>query len=163
MSRCLAKDAVIVRKNADFPEEALVVHEVKNDVFLAFPLGGGPQLQIPISDADQFNVVTEEEKYLTFEPAKFSLDGVEDFFDGWTNGFHWNGWECPYFDRESSIQVLNSMGCKWSENDEKNFFAVFFDNDEVPYLYYAEEINLTDGSKVTAYPIGSGEWIWEKV
>ncbi len=161
MGKTFEKDDVIVPKESDFPDGALVVHEVKDNIFTASPLGGGMVFEIPKSDSDQFELVTEEEKAPLFERGKYVLEDVDGEFSGWDCGFHWNGWEMPMFEHEQAIQVLNALGYRWSENQEKNSFTIFPDGEE-PLEYFAQEIETADGAEITVYPIGSGEWIWEK-
>ena len=45
MGKTFEKNDVIVPKESDFPDGALVVHEVKDNIFTVSPLGAGSKME----------------------------------------------------------------------------------------------------------------------
>lgn len=159
------KNQVVVREDGDFPKDALVVVGHESDgTLLAHPLGGGLQFRIPADEVPKFSVASDEEKTAIFSKAFFTLDGLENAFEGWTDGTLWNGFEKPKFDRETAVTVLSAMGFRWEfKNTEDSFHVIGCNDDDEPSVYSSELIALPDGGTAKVYGIGSGDWIWEKV
>lgn len=98
--------------------------------------------------------------------TEFYLDADPDTtFSGYTKGNTWNGWACPYFEKEVAEQVAehygelhryDNEGEYWAEYDPQEDVFAFHDtqNDE-PRKFGPVEI---DGKKL--YPIGAYCWTW---
>jgi hypothetical protein len=157
------KNEIIVRDDGKYPDGALVVDGYDaSGALLAHPFGGGFQLIIPPSDHSGFAVVPEEERTPIFTRTKFSFEGLEESFTGWTDGKNWNGWAMPRFefaDAQRLIAALAQDGGKYDPGADA--FITMMEASE-PENWCAEIIDLPDGGTVKVYPIGAGSWIWEE-
>lgn len=157
----------IIREDDVYPHGALVVQGYSEDgSLMAYPEGGGFEYLIPEDEIPRFHLVDEEEKNIKlFRKTFFSLEGVDDQeFEGFTDGSLWNGWEKPYFALKSAQSVLDALGAVWTFDEDKKVLRANFDagNGFDDYEWEAETLTLPDGGTVQAYPIGSGEFIWEE-
>lgn len=99
--------------------------------------------------------------------AKFSLEMLEDIsFEGFTAGDSWNGWDCPYFARETTERVLKASeknNYRWSYDDKSDSFLVKHIDD--PDDFEAEKFGgisiMVDGHKTMVYAVGAYSWTWE--
>ena len=61
----------------------------------------------------------------------FQLDGIEEVFFGYTDGSLWNGFENPWFDKNTTIRILNAIkreeGYSWEYDQQNNSFRIFFE------------------------------------
>lgn len=154
---------IIVRDDAKYPEGALVVdgYDALGNL-LAHPLGGGFQLIVPLADHRRFESVPNEERTPIFRRVKFSLEGLDGSFTGWTDGTDWNGWATPHFESAEAQRLIDTLGKDVAEYDPAtDAFTTRMEPSE-PENWTAEIIHLPDGGAVKVYPIGAGSWIWEE-
>lgn len=95
---------------------------------------------------------------------------VEDCFYGivgYSDNVKWNGWECPYFEKEVVDLLIQNQdvieGYK-PYYDEENDCYVFTDQFDVNHCvdkYYGINIKY-NGKIIHVYDIGYGSWTWEK-
>jgi hypothetical protein len=82
----------------------VMVSEIKGNTIIGSPLSGGWQLNIPVADFNEkFVHVPQEELALlkgNFTEKHFDMDDWDETIPGWSNGTRWNGWGCPYFERD---------------------------------------------------------------
>jgi hypothetical protein len=155
---------VIVRDDLKYPDGALVVDGLDEEgCMLAHPLGGGFQLVVPPENLSRFQRVEAAETIEVFSPGTFSVEGTSGKFEGWSDGSSWNGWERPCFTREVAERILEASGHRWSYDPSADEFTVFTSEDDDPEQFKGESIQLGDGGSVTAYFVGAGAWIWEKI
>ncbi|WP_315921959.1 hypothetical protein [Mesorhizobium sp. SP-1A] len=87
------------------------VDAVGEDTIVCFPLSGGFQLNIPVSDFNEkfVHVSKAELERLrkTYEQKHFDFDDWSETLPAWTNGDRWNGWGCPHFERETLQNALD--------------------------------------------------------
>ena len=157
------KNEIIERDDGKYPHGALVVDGYDaSGALLAHPLGGGFQLIIPPSDHSRFAVVPEEERTPIFTRTKFSFEGLEESFTGWTDGKNWNGWAMPRFEFADAQRLIAALGQDAGKYDPgADAFITMMEASE-PENWCAEIIHLPDGGTVKVYPIGAGSWIWEQ-
>jgi hypothetical protein len=95
----------------------------------------------------------------------FTLDG-EKFFEGYTFNDNWNGFACPYFEKEVADQIAVEYNGKFVEETQTYLFIdenettesqVVYDEDN---KYSQGEIGTVDGQK-TVWALGSFVWTWE--
>ena len=43
-----------------------------------------------------------------FYKGRFAIEDWFGPFEGWTAGQQWNGWECPYFERNTAIRLVDA-------------------------------------------------------
>jgi hypothetical protein len=78
----------------------------------------------------------------------FSLD--EKSYDGYTFGEKWNGFECPYFEKDVADQIMKDMDGRF-ENDTYKF--------EGSEDFEPQDIDTEDGKK-KVWAIGAYSWTW---
>lgn len=85
--------------------------------------------------------------------------------NGYTDGKTWNGWECPWFDMENSIILMDSVNaddctdCVVVFDAENDCFIEYEDasfDDDCAFRYYGKDI---DGKHL--YPFGDG-YVWQE-
>jgi hypothetical protein len=100
--------------------------------------------------------------------ARFTIDD-RILCDGYTYGHTWNGWACPYFEKEAALRMLddwNAAGADgiWASYDALNDTFEFHDDGAQDYYEtFSGETHLVDGQPMTLYPIGTGCWIWDEI
>lgn len=158
-----SKGEIICREDTGYPEGALVCDGYDDGGrLLAHPLGGGFQLIVPAQDEQRFRVVEEAEKGATlFHQGRFGLADSETVFAGWSNGVLWNGWETPRFEFAVCREILLSLGAGQGRY-ETHADAFVTASGEEEETWPAEEITVSDGSRIKVYPLGAGSWIWEE-
>ena len=110
--------------------------------------------------------------------ALFSMDAYpEDFWiEGYTSGYRWNGWGCPYFTLDAGLRLVEVQKQLVREAIDGNYpyFTLEYDAERDAFLLgYKDEPtdeliegqNLEvvdavtrDGMKL--YPIGASNWCW---
>jgi hypothetical protein len=96
--------------------------------------------------------------------AKFSIDDSAEY-QGWTFGETWNGFACPYFEKD----VADKMTKDFSDEDWKLYYDAkknSFIHEPKDEQYETEEFEVTtidtlDGKK-EVWPIGAYFWVWEE-
>jgi hypothetical protein len=86
-------------------------------------------------------------------------------FSGYTKGDTWNGWACPYFEKDVAEQIAKHHGeihryddeeGYWAEYDaERDVFAFHDTQYEEPREFGAVEIDDKN-----LYPVGAYCWTW---
>lgn len=101
-----------------------------------------------------------------FEKAVFCIESIPNVqFQGYHNGTDWNGFACPYFERQVAEKILKASeenGFVWSYNLDMDSFEVRSSMDPVNYepeMFAAQEISINRES-IKVYPIGAYSWIW---
>jgi hypothetical protein len=157
------KGEIICREDLGYPEGGLVCDGYDDGGrLLAHPLGGGFQLKIPTHEEQQFRAVAEEEKTaVVFMKGKFGLADRGRSFDGWSKGELWNGWDTPRFEASVCQEILKFLGDARSRFDGDADAFVTVNNEDGEEMWPAEEITISDGSRIKVYPLGTGSWIWE--
>lgn len=83
-----------------------------------------------MSNVENVNLKTNNE-IINVEGGKFHLEAFDEEFEGYTAGESWNGWECPYFEKNVAEKILslcikNDVDlCVYDERDER--FIILFD------------------------------------
>ena len=94
--------------------------------------------------------------------AKFTIDGFDAVFEGYTDGTYWNGWAKPWFTKEVGDRIVkannsvNGLAYHMSYNAKTDSF-IRLDEDFEPEVYQGVDI---DGLHL--YPIGNMCWIWDE-
>lgn len=96
------------------------------------------------------------------QKALFTLDGIGTF-EGFESGPSWNGWSCPDFPIQSTLQIIEAL------NNQKEQKAELVGNDVIVYDGYSETTQTfskktirVDGEVIEVYPIGAFSWTWHK-
>jgi hypothetical protein len=155
---------IIVRNDLKYPDGAVVVDGIdERGRLLVHPLGGGLQFYVPPPEVGRFESVDPAEQIPVFSAGTFALDGIDGEFEGWSDGSSWNGWEKPCFTREVAERILEASGYRWGYDPSADEFSVVTSEEDDPEQLKGEDIQLGDGGSATAYFVGAGAWIWEKI
>ena len=99
-----------------------------------------------------------------FKKAVFFIDDISENRKGFTCGQYWNGWECPYFEKEESADIINSVlgyrGSAHFDESEDSFHVQLEEGDE-PEIFKGLDIVVISEIK-HVYPIGAFSWCWMK-
>ena len=101
---------------------------------------------------------------MLFEKGCYSLDPIQATFEGYTNGDTWNGFACPYFEKdvaESILKASEDNGYQWRYDPEQDVFLVQSKDDPPEYEpeeYQGQTISI-DSKEVRVYGIGTYSWI----
>jgi hypothetical protein len=158
-----SKGEIICREDLGYPEGALV-SDGYDDAgrLIAHPLGGGFQMTVPAEDEPRFRMITDSEKGAAlFRRKQFTLAESEQTFEGWTNGQVWNGWSMPRFEYRVGVEILRFIQAEGARFELQSDAFVTISQDGEQEIWQAEEITISDGSRIKAYPVGAGAWMWE--
>lgn len=91
--------------------------------------------------------------------AIFEIGSHEGYYVGYTSGHRWNGWEMPYFDKETVNRILRELPLEHSDFAPKFdwYGDVLMETDEGE----SYEVGTTIIDGVTYYRLGDG-WVWEE-
>lgn len=100
-----------------------------------------------------------------FKKTRFEIvDCSEKNFEGYTDGQHWNGWECPRFTKEIGLLVMEQFSydepLKAYFDESKDAF-IFPVEDSEPDVYEGVDITC-DGDILHVYAIGAWGWVWDE-
>jgi len=153
---------IIVRDDLKYPDGAFVVVGLdKYGRLLVQPLGGLGQLALGCRDVARFQSIEPAETIEVYSPGTFTLEGIEENFEGWTDGLTWNGWARPCITREVAERILQASGYRWSYEPSEDALIVTTSPDAEPEHFPAETIELGDGGSATVHFLGAGSWMWE--
>jgi hypothetical protein len=104
-----------------------------------------------------------------FRKGVFAIEDWYGPFEGWTADQHWNGWACPYFERDVALR----MAAAWNEvTFEKDVFKAHYDEEHDQFCFYSEsgenwecfgsQVIDVEGRPIIVYAIGTCDWIWEE-
>jgi len=155
---------IIVRNDLKYPDGAVVVDGMdQKGRLLVYPLGGGCQFALSRREIALFQSIELAETIEVYSPGTFTLEGIEEKFEGWSDGLAWNGWERPCFTREVAERILQASGYHWSYEPAEDELIVTTSPDAEPEHFRAETIELGDGGCATVHFLGAGSWMWEKI
>jgi hypothetical protein len=159
-----SKGEIICRVNLAYPDGALVCNGYDaTGGLLAHQVGGGFALVIPAEEARRFRLVEKGERDgALFRKGRFGLADSERVFDGWSNGHLWNGWGMPGFEFGVCAEILGWMGDDRARHDGGRDAFTTVNQDGEEEVWPAEEMSITDGSRIKVYRLGGGSWTWEE-
>ncbi|GAB4523355.1 MAG: hypothetical protein OHK0046_36950 [Anaerolineae bacterium] len=100
--------------------------------------------------------------------ATFNMDSLPSQFNGYTAGEMWNGWACPFFEREEAEKVLSASeanGYRWEHNAVDDTYIVRHVDDPADYeaeIISPVTIQVNDIGTIKAYAIGAYSWTWQE-
>jgi hypothetical protein len=99
-----------------------------------------------------------------YHSAIFQLDSLPALcFAGFSDGSDWNGFEVPYFDRETAEEILRiseANGYGWRYDEEIDGFFVSGPGGEDDVALFEGATITVEGVARRVYGIGAGSWIW---
>jgi len=103
-----------------------------------------------------------------FREAEFYLDiDPERTFFGYTKGDTWNGWACPYFEREVAEEVSRAY-VEVNESGPEEGYEAEYDPERDAFLFYEPaydeplEFEAIEVGDQKLYPIGAYYWTWRQ-
>lgn len=103
-----------------------------------------------------------------YRKTSFSIEGTDLISVGWTAGEKWNTCDCPRFDKNEAIKIMDDFNSHLSEQEPKATYDEEKDTFYFPYEdihgieldeYKGTIINTFEGL-VKVYAIGTGCWVW---
>ncbi len=89
----------------------------------------------------------------------FSAD--ETSYNGWTFEDYWNGFECPYFEKDEADKIMIDMKGRFENDkyifDDPDYFPDYEEDD----AFASQVIETVEGPK-KVWAIGSWYWTWMK-
>lgn len=96
--------------------------------------------------------------------TKFVICDNKKNYEGYTDGTLWNGWECPWFTKEVTEEImkdLNKEGVETEYNKDTDSYIVECEGSD-PDIFDGADIKTEDGIQ-HLYPIGAWCWIWDEI
>ena len=105
-----------------------------------------------------------------YRPCIVSVDGVESMFRAYSNGYRWNGWAIPLFEKEQLLEIVALFKhslcfgqAQYVKFNEVLDASAWYDESEEEWISGAvQEIETADGDTVEVYPLGDG-WCWNHI
>jgi hypothetical protein len=143
-----------VRKGERYPAGAVRVLVVEGDLVDFSPEGGGFVYQTPrvkfLSDFEPAPTKAPE-----WQHGLFVIDGIEGRFPGWTQGFRWNGWATPSFERATVHAICAAADIPWRDGSDQSI-TIYPDGADPMELLPA--FLECDGASRTLYAFDG--WCW---
>ena len=133
-------------------------------------LGGGNVRVLEEIEVDERKYSRTEVFYNTSRAAKFAIEDG-NVYPGFTFNQYWNGWECPYFTKETALDVCKEFSYEYNEvscicfydEETDTFYCEDYNNDyERQEIGTPTEINTPEGI-VKVDDFGVAGWVWSEV
>jgi hypothetical protein len=102
-----------------------------------------------------------------FCKGHFSIEEWFGPFEGWSQGQRWNGWECPYFEFDTALRMVDAWNnialCDeeyQARYDEARDAFCFRDGGLEEWDCFGAKTIEIEGKTVKVYPIGAFCWTW---
>ena len=102
-----------------------------------------------------------------FYKRRFTIEDWFGPFEGWTAGQRWNGWECPSFEFDTAMRMVDAWNnAAFSEEayqaryDEERDAFCFRDGGLEDWDCFGAQTIEIEGKTIKVYPIGAFCWIW---
>lgn len=99
-------------------------------------------------------------KNMSARKTMFSCGELLQGIVGYTQGQRWNGWECPYFEKDQVNEILESLDGNIKAGWIGNKVFVKESRNEVDEYEPTEITHM--GETKTVWPLGSWCWTWEE-
>jgi hypothetical protein len=105
---------------------------------------------------------------MTFRKSLFAIENWLGPFAGWTADQYWNGWACPYFERDIAMQMVDTWNRLTSRSET---FTAWYDEDRDQFCFasteaerdcFASQIIDAGNRQLTVYAIGAYAWVWQE-
>ena len=95
----------------------------------------------------------------------FTIDDNKLAYIGYTQGERWKHYDVPYFDIDTSIQIVNEFNTIAEYpiiyDDIYNQFYLYDEGNKEYEIYKGKEFKTAEGIKIL-YPIKGWYWLWEE-
>lgn len=106
---------------------------------------------------------TPPESNMPVRKSKFYCG--EDFvgvIPGYTRDQTWNGWECPYFERDQAKKVIEALNKQDGYRAEFIGDKIYVEHENMDHDVFAPKTIEFDGDKKTVWAIGAFSWTWSE-
>ena len=119
------------------------------------------------------SLIEKGESLMNVRKAKFYIDGLGDgIYPGFTEGDHWNGFACPFFEKETGMKIIDAWIAAGKEITPEVEYTASFDL-ETDSFYFDDDCGdgsiqfegldiVYEGKTVHVYPIGASFWVWDE-
>lgn len=91
--------------------------------------------------------------------AIFCIDVISDNYVGYTDGQHWNGWECPWLPKSEVLRFLSTE--PFNDSDDTSFRWEGDKLVEIINSHKCESVTpMREINGEICYQLGNG-WVWE--
>lgn len=109
---------------------------------------------------------------MSWRPARFTIDGLDGLFEGYTDGRRWNGWACPVFARDEADRIAKAFRAQpgpdgpfearyAADSDAFIFCDPADDPQDEPLAFHSRRVETADGP-LTLYFVGTSYWTWDE-
>lgn len=101
--------------------------------------------------------------------SAFEIDDNIAIYDGYTDGTHWNGWACPWFTKETALEIADDYNVLMPDDKVRTIYNetedtfIFYGYDEAETEEFKGKDFTINGKTLHLYPVGNGCWIWDDV
>jgi DNA-directed RNA polymerase subunit RPC12/RpoP len=101
-----------------------------------------------------------------FEIDSFCADGKQLLFEGYTDDQHWNGWECPRFEKAEANRIMEASKAYGQPVtfDEATETYTYNDADSPDMEeYYKPSLIEVNGEVIKVWAVGAWCWVWDEI
>lgn len=101
--------------------------------------------------------------------SAFEISDNIAIYDGYTNGTHWNGWACPWFTKETALEIADAYNALIPDDKARAIYNetedtfIFYGYDEAEPEEFKGKDFIINGKTLHLYPIGNGSWVWDDI
>lgn len=94
--------------------------------------------------------------------SAFEIDDNIAIYDGYTDGTHWNGWACPWFTKETALEIVDAYNALMPDNELRAIYNetedtfIFYGYDEAETEEFKGKDSTINGKTLHLYPVGYG-------
>jgi hypothetical protein len=150
---------VVLGLLGSYPKDAFVVegYDVVGNL-IVHPLRGGFPYKMNDRQAARLREVSSPGMPRTFRCGRFALEGVDESFEGWTDGQLDHGWATPHFELAEALRLMARLNGRHDE--AARLFST--KQGEVREIWKARDIKTEHGKRLEVFPIGAGKWHWTR-
>jgi hypothetical protein len=102
-----------------------------------------------------------------FRRTIFKIESLTGKFPGFSDGSLWNGWACPYFEKNIAEEILlhsQQNGYNWYYDSQLDAFVVSHKDDPSDFEpeIFQSVLKHANGYSTRLYGIGTYSWIWQE-
>jgi hypothetical protein len=162
----LEEGMTLARDDMPYPSGAVRVMR-DGEMWHFSPMGGGLVYQLDDDLLGKLHKLSDADT-AEWQESGFGFEDDDGFWPqrGYHQGFHWNGWAKPAFDREVAERIMGHMGAEWRMDDESKalVFTVPGDEEEHEWPSCSILVDVPGAGKqlLQVYDAGGDGWTWDE-